>query len=117
MRNALSQLQLLAGKTDYSNHQEVEQFYKLGDDVFEILTIHAADENEVTLAELELRYAGCKTDPGRRMKYSELNKEVPYIVLSVVKIIIGILVLTENRRIVSLIEKKEQNRIVNGKPE
>jgi hypothetical protein len=59
LRNALSQLQLLAGKTDYSNHKEVEQFYKLGDDVFEILTIHAADENEVTLAELELRCAGC----------------------------------------------------------
>jgi hypothetical protein len=43
----------------------------------------------------------------RRMNYSELNKEVPYIVLSVVKIIIGILILTENRRLVSLIEKRK----------
>jgi hypothetical protein len=43
----------------------------------------------------------------RRVNYSEINKEVPYIVLSVVKIIIGILILTENRHIVSLIEKSK----------
>ncbi len=55
LRNALSQIQLLAGKTDYSNQHEVEQLYRLGEDVFKILTIHAADENEVTLAELEQR--------------------------------------------------------------
>jgi Hemerythrin HHE cation binding domain len=59
LRNALSQLQLLAGKTDYSNPGEVEQLYQMGEDVFKILTIHAADENEVTLAELEQRCAGC----------------------------------------------------------
>lgn len=59
LRNALSQLQLLAGKTDYSNQQEVEQLYKLGKDVFNILTIHATDENEVTLTELEGRCKGC----------------------------------------------------------
>lgn len=59
LRNALSQMQLLAGKTDYSNQNEVEQLYKLGEDIFEILTIHATDENEVTLAELEKRCAGC----------------------------------------------------------
>lgn len=59
LRNALSQLQLLAGKTDYSNHREVEQLYSLGDDVFKVLTIHATDENEVTLAELEQRCPGC----------------------------------------------------------
>jgi hypothetical protein len=59
LRNALSQLQLLAGKTDYFNQHEVEQLYKLGEDVFKILTIHAIDENEVTLAELEQRCPGC----------------------------------------------------------
>jgi hypothetical protein len=59
LRNALSQLQLLAGRTDYSRQQEVEQLYRLGKDVFSILTIHAADENEVTLAELEKKCAGC----------------------------------------------------------
>lgn len=59
LRNALSQLQLLAGKTDYANQNEVEQLYKLGEDVFKILTIHATDENEITLTELEQRCPGC----------------------------------------------------------
>ncbi|MDP4283694.1 MAG: hypothetical protein Q8891_04685 [Bacteroidota bacterium] len=58
LRNALSQLSLLAGKTNYSDQQEVKQFYKLGEDVFKMLTIHANDENEVTLAELEERCPG-----------------------------------------------------------
>lgn len=59
LRNALSQVQLLAGKTDYSDQNEVEQLYKLGEDVFKILTIHAKDENEVTLTALEQRCKGC----------------------------------------------------------
>lgn len=59
LRNALSQISLLAGKTNYSNHNEVELLYKLGEDVFKILTIHASDENEVTLAELGKRCPGC----------------------------------------------------------
>lgn len=59
LRNALSQFQLLAGKTDYVKHNEVERLYTLGQDVFKILTIHATDENEVTLAELEKRCPGC----------------------------------------------------------
>jgi hypothetical protein len=59
LRNALSQMQFLAGKTDYTNQDEVEQLYKLGEDLFKILTIHATDENEVTLAELEKRCPGC----------------------------------------------------------
>lgn len=58
LRNALSQMQLLAGKTDYTNPNEVELLYKLGEDVFKILTIHATDENEITLAELEQRCPG-----------------------------------------------------------
>lgn len=58
LRNALSQLQLLAGKTDYSSPDEVKQLYHLGEDVFKILTLHATDENEVTLAELEKRCPG-----------------------------------------------------------
>jgi hypothetical protein len=59
LRNALSQLLLLAGRTDYSNLQEVGALYHMGIDVFKILTIHATDENEVTLAELETRCPGC----------------------------------------------------------
>jgi hypothetical protein len=59
LRNALSQLSLLAGKTNYSAQQEVEQLYNLGAEVFALLTIHAEDENDVTLAELEKRCPGC----------------------------------------------------------
>ncbi len=59
LRNALSQLSLLAGKTNYSNQKEVEQLHNLGVDVFKLLTIHAADEDEVTLAELEKHCPGC----------------------------------------------------------
>jgi hypothetical protein len=59
LRNALSQIQLLAGKTSYTNRSEVEQLYNLGEDVFKILTVHATDEDEVTLAELELRCSDC----------------------------------------------------------
>jgi hypothetical protein len=59
LRNALSQVSLLSGKTNFSNTSEVEALYELGMDVFKILSIHAADEDEVTLAELEKRCPGC----------------------------------------------------------
>jgi hypothetical protein len=59
LRNALSQLQFLAGRTDYTHAHEIVELYRLGKDVFSILTIHAADENEVTLAALEGRCPGC----------------------------------------------------------
>ncbi len=58
MRNALSQLSLLAGRTNFSDRQEVAKLHQLGQDVFRILTVHATDENEVTLAELEKRCTG-----------------------------------------------------------
>lgn len=59
LRNALSQLQLLAGTTDYATLNEITNLYRLGKDVFKILNIHAEEENEVMLAELELRCPGC----------------------------------------------------------
>jgi len=59
LRNALSKLSLLAGNTNYSEKKEVSELYHLGQDVFTILTIHAADENEVPLAALETRCPGC----------------------------------------------------------
>jgi len=59
LRNALSQMSLLAGRANYADQKEVEQLYELGVDLFRILTIHASDENEVTLAELETRCPGC----------------------------------------------------------
>lgn len=58
LRNALSQFSLLAGKTDYSNKMEIEKLKEFGNDVFELLTLHAIDENEVSLAELEQRFPG-----------------------------------------------------------
>ena len=59
LRNALSQLSFLAGKTDYSNIDQVAALGKLGANVFALLSIHAKDENEVTLKELEVRCPGC----------------------------------------------------------
>jgi hypothetical protein len=59
LRNGLSQVSLLAGRTDYSNPDEIAQLHQLGTRVFSILTIHAEDENSVTLAHLETRCPGC----------------------------------------------------------
>jgi len=58
LRNALSQLSLLAGKTDFSKQGEVESLYNSGVDIFKLLTIHTADENDVTLSELAARCPG-----------------------------------------------------------
>jgi hypothetical protein len=58
LRNALSQLSLLAGKTNYSSPSDIETLYHLSVEVFKILTIHADDENKVTLSELEDRCPG-----------------------------------------------------------
>ena len=59
LRNGLSQLSLLAGRTDFSNPSDVAQLHQLGTRLFAILTIHAEDENSVTLAHLETRCPGC----------------------------------------------------------
>lgn len=58
IRNGLSQLSLLAGKTDYENANEIESLFKLGKEVFTILTTHANDENDVSLKALEERLEG-----------------------------------------------------------
>lgn len=59
LRNGLSQLSLLAGKTDYENQKDIIALHNLGHEIFTLLTVHANDENEVTLAELDLRCPGC----------------------------------------------------------
>jgi hypothetical protein len=59
LRNALSQLSLMAGHTDYAVPEEVAELHRLGSRVFGILTMHAQDETSVTLAHLETRCAGC----------------------------------------------------------
>jgi len=47
-----------SGRTDYSSPSEIEQLYQLGTRLFSILTTHAEDENNVTLAHLETRCPG-----------------------------------------------------------
>lgn len=59
LRNGISQMSLLAGRTDYSNPAEIAQLHELGTRLFAILTTHAEDENNVTLAHLETRCPGC----------------------------------------------------------
>lgn len=58
LRNALSQLSLLASNTDYTNLQAIEKLHSLGRDVFTFLNTHAKDENDVSLEELEQRLPG-----------------------------------------------------------
>lgn len=58
IRNALSQLSLLAGQTDYTTFASVDRLYKLGKMVFRFLTLHALDENEVTFKHLDTRVPG-----------------------------------------------------------
>jgi len=59
LRNGLSQLSLLAGRTDYSNPGDVARLHQLGTRLFTLLSIHADDEDTVTLAHLETRCPGC----------------------------------------------------------
>ena len=59
LRNALSQLSLLAGKTDYSIPNEIVQLYNFALDVWRLIDIHADDENAVTLAKLDGRCKYC----------------------------------------------------------
>jgi len=55
LRNGLSQFTLLAGKTDYTNPQQVATLHQMGQEIFLFLNSHAGDENNVSLAELEKR--------------------------------------------------------------
>ena len=75
LRNALGQLSLLAGKTNYTQQKEIEELYALGKDVFKLLTIHATDEDEVTLRELEIRCPGCSVHDMEDHKVIHLEQE------------------------------------------
>lgn len=57
LRNALSQLSLRAGNTNYAD-KDAAELYQLGRDVFRIMTVHAEDENRIGLAALEARCPG-----------------------------------------------------------
>ena len=58
IRNALAQLLLQAGKTNFGNPREVACLGRNGQEIFNLLSIHATDEAEITLAALEERLTG-----------------------------------------------------------
>ncbi|CAA9295233.1 MAG: hypothetical protein AVDCRST_MAG56-4970 [uncultured Cytophagales bacterium] len=58
IRNALAQLLLQAGKTDFGDPGEVASLGRAGQEIFALLSTHAADEEEVTLAALEEKLPG-----------------------------------------------------------
>lgn len=58
IRNGMAQLSFLAGNTDYTKTEPVKKLYNLGKDLFMLLSIHANDENEIILSELEKKVPG-----------------------------------------------------------
>lgn len=58
LRNLLAQVTMLAGTTNFTNKTEVNRLHQLGRDLFQLLTEHARDENEIVLAALEARQPG-----------------------------------------------------------
>lgn len=58
LRNALGQLSMLAGTTNYQDSRQVEALYILGKDIFRMLNVHAHDEDNIVLMDLELRLPG-----------------------------------------------------------
>lgn len=61
LRNALSQILVLAGNADYSQQADVEALYLLGKKVFSLMDGHAEDENNIVLSALEEKVAGAST--------------------------------------------------------
>jgi hypothetical protein len=55
LRNALSKLTLIAGKTDYASVSSVENLKLIAKEVFHLLKDHTATENKFILAPLEIR--------------------------------------------------------------
>jgi hypothetical protein len=53
LRNALSKLALIAGKTNYASINSVEKLKLIANDVFHLLKDHTATENKFILAPLE----------------------------------------------------------------
>lgn len=57
IRNGLSQLLILAGKTDYTDPSQVLALSNLTDQVFQLIRLHEADENEWVLPALDKHHA------------------------------------------------------------
>jgi hypothetical protein len=62
LRYGLSLLLIQAGKTDYTDGAQIDALYNIGKDVFKMLTVHAHDENNVTLKHLEAKAPGASHD-------------------------------------------------------
>ncbi len=65
IRNGLSQLLILAGKTDYTDPSQVLALSNLTDQVFQLIRLHEADENEWVLPALDKHHATAQRRIGR----------------------------------------------------
>lgn len=53
IRSGISKLSFLAGNADYTKPETVKKLYELGKDMFLLLNVHATEEDEMIMAELE----------------------------------------------------------------
>lgn len=58
LRHGLSQFSFLAGNTDYRDAFAIGELHRLGHEIFTLLTVHASEEDQYTLAALEERCPG-----------------------------------------------------------
>ena len=63
LRNALSKITLLAGKTNYMSKESVDHLKSIGSEVFKLLKDHSKTEDKYILAPLEIK------NPGYTSKY------------------------------------------------
>ncbi len=77
LRNALAQLILLTGKTDFTNLCEVTCLQRTGREIFGLLSVYATDKAEITLAALEERLPGATAHlAGPHCKIEKLRAEL-----------------------------------------
>ena len=77
LRNALCQLTLLAGKTDYANPESIAKLQALGKEVFHLLKDHTRTENKFILAPLEAKVKGSTSEFGEdHHEIDELETEL-----------------------------------------
>jgi hypothetical protein len=62
LRNALCQLTMLAGKTDYTNPDSTAKLQAMGKEVFHLLKDHTRTENKFILAPLEAKAKGSTSE-------------------------------------------------------
>jgi hypothetical protein len=78
LRNIMAQVSQLAGNTDYRYLEQIERLHALASRLFRLLTEHAHDENNYTLADLEAREPGSgqhNLDDHEEIEYQQANLE------------------------------------------